>query len=202
MNESAVSKTIYISNSERNKDLWKNPTRFVSSDEKYSPSEIVEWARVVMGSIDCDPCSVEIVNRRIVKAEKYYTLSNDGLLDENPWHGNIWMNPPWSRKCRLFIQKLFRELDRGNVSQYCVLMPMNFISRTSVQLCMWSKISLIHVYSLDRRDAISFSNPDGSLSQGYGLLTMGMFLGGPDLRQHKFNIPPVGNWARIEMSVT
>lgn len=62
-------------------------------NEWYTPTEYIEAARKVMGSIDLDPASCEVANR-IVKAKQYYTIEDDGL--SKPWLGNIWLNPPYS----------------------------------------------------------------------------------------------------------
>lgn len=59
-----------------------------------TPSDIVERARNVMGSIDLDPCSSTDFNE-VVKAKTYYSLDDrneDGL--KLPWFGNVFCNPP------------------------------------------------------------------------------------------------------------
>lgn len=66
-----------------------------SSDvEYYTPVEIVEAARRVMGRIDLDPASSETANQ-IVKAERIFTAYDSGLAQ--PWCGRIWMNHPFGR---------------------------------------------------------------------------------------------------------
>lgn len=59
-----------------------------------TPSDIVERARNVMGSIDLDPCSSTDFNET-VKAGIYYDLDEcgqDGL--KLPWFGKVFVNPP------------------------------------------------------------------------------------------------------------
>lgn len=64
------------------------------NDEWYTPLEIIESARKVLGEIELDPTSNEKANAR-VKATKYYTLEDNAL--EKEWQGRtIFMNPPYS----------------------------------------------------------------------------------------------------------
>ncbi len=62
--------------------------------EYYTPVEIVEAARRVMGGIDLDPASSETANQ-IVRAVHIYTAKENGLLQ--PWRGRVWMNHPFGR---------------------------------------------------------------------------------------------------------
>ena len=113
--------------------------------EYYTPIEIVNAAREVMGSIDLDPASSYVANERI-KAKDFFDISVDGLLHE--WKGNIWMNHPFSRGekacnqrhcekhvCRKrgyhiyvdvpsnadWIKKIIHEYEEGNIYQACCI---------------------------------------------------------------------------------
>jgi len=55
-----------------------------------------------------------------VKAEIYYTEKNNGL--EKPWKGRVWLNPPYGGDARLFIERLVREYQVGNVTAACALL--------------------------------------------------------------------------------
>jgi ParB family chromosome partitioning protein len=66
-----------------------------SSDvEYYTPVEIIDAARRVMGAIDLDPASSEIANR-FVKAGQIFTKDDNGL--KLHWFGNVFMNHPFGR---------------------------------------------------------------------------------------------------------
>ena len=87
------------------------------NNEWYTPAEYIEAAREAMGSIDTDPASNDIANK-IVKAEKYYTIETNGLAHD--WHGNVWMNPPYSSDLiTKFIEKLKEQ--RRNYEQAIIL---------------------------------------------------------------------------------
>ncbi len=103
------------------------------SNEWYTPARYIEAAREVMGGIDLDPSSCKEANM-IVRAEKFYTKEDNGLL--LPWHGNVWLNPPYSLEgvpsgkeagrqirsvVRQWIDRLINEYRAGNISEAILL---------------------------------------------------------------------------------
>ena len=98
-----------------------NNSQLINQDsgnfEYYTPIELVNAAREVMGSIDLDPSSSEKANEQI-KALRFY--SEDGL--NKPWFGNVWMNHPFSRKNNpLWIKHLVDWYQsRGRVQACCI----------------------------------------------------------------------------------
>lgn len=87
--------------------------------EWYTPAEIVEAARAVLGGIDLDPASTEAANE-VVQATTYYTAEQDGLT--RPWAGRVWMNPPYaSGLIERFTEKLWEEVIAGRIEAACVL---------------------------------------------------------------------------------
>src|SRR5215813_2992393 len=64
--------------------------------EWYTPPDILEAAREVLGTIDLDPASSAAQQALSpVKAANYFTIKNSGL--DRPWFGRVWLNPPYAR---------------------------------------------------------------------------------------------------------
>jgi len=61
------------------------------SNEHYTPAEIGEKARSLMGTIHLDPASCLEANQTI-QAGQIYTIQDDGLTKD--WHGKTFLNPP------------------------------------------------------------------------------------------------------------
>lgn len=94
-------------------------TRNSGNTEWLTPPEIIEAARAVMMGIELDPASSHAA-QKIVKAERYYTAEQDGLLQ--PWEGRVWLNPPYRQPLiQKFTQVLCESFDSGKVLQAIVL---------------------------------------------------------------------------------
>lgn len=87
--------------------------------EWYTPAEIVDTARHVMGTIDLDPASCEVANE-VVKAALFYDQDQNGLNQE--WEGRVWLNPPYaSGLVGEFVDTLLHHVNSGEIEQACVL---------------------------------------------------------------------------------
>lgn len=78
----------------KGQELNKGGGHSSESNEWYTPKEIIELAREVLGKIDLDPASCALANE-VVQAETFFTAESDGLSKE--WFGNVWLNPPYGR---------------------------------------------------------------------------------------------------------
>lgn len=88
-------------------------------NEWYTPAEIIERARRVMGGIDLDPASSEVANLT-VRAGRFYSQEDNGLIHE--WRGRVWMNPPYSSDLiGRFAARLVAAVEAGAVTQAVVL---------------------------------------------------------------------------------
>jgi hypothetical protein len=64
-----------------------------NSIEHYTPADVVEAAREVLGEIDLDPASCEEA-QKIVRAVRWIGLPDDGLAAHSTWTGRVFLNPP------------------------------------------------------------------------------------------------------------
>lgn len=82
-----------------------------ASSEWYSPPEIVEPYRSLVGEIDLDPASCAAANARTVGARSFYSLSTPGGGLAQCWEGRVWVNPPspprawWERAVQALIDR-------------------------------------------------------------------------------------------------
>jgi phage N-6-adenine-methyltransferase len=83
-----------------------------------TPRKYLDAAREVMGGIDLDPASSAEANET-VKATVFYTENDNGLGQS--WKGKVWLNPPYGGEARLFIERLIREYQVGNITAACAL---------------------------------------------------------------------------------
>jgi hypothetical protein len=76
----------------------------MKNDEWLTPPEI----HGALGPFDLDPCAP--INRPWPTAAMHYTVQDDGL--SKPWHGRVWMNPPFGREAAKWMERL-REHGNG-----------------------------------------------------------------------------------------
>lgn len=100
-------------------DPWADVTierDHVGKGDFYTAPAITEAARAALGEIDLDPASCRLANRE-VKAKRYYSVREDGLLQ--PWYGRVWLNPPFPWE--LWVEKFCSEWDARNIQAAIVL---------------------------------------------------------------------------------
>lgn len=134
------------------------------NNEWYTPSQYIEAAREVMGTIDLDPASNALANET-VKAKTYYTAEDDGLQKE--WYGNIWLNPPYISG---MIEQFAQKVEQKEFAQGIVM--VNNATETSWFYKIVSVASAI-VFPTHR---IRFVSPDGEKNtplQGQAILYIG-----------------------------
>lgn len=76
------------------------------TDKWYTPPEILDRARNVLGKIDLDPAS-DPVGNKLVRADRYMTKEEDGLKAVWPSGCSIWLNPPGGKMRNKSVSGLF-----------------------------------------------------------------------------------------------
>jgi hypothetical protein len=92
-----------------------------SNHDRYTPADLVDAVRQVLGGIDLDPASSEAANRT-VKAKSFFNASMNGLTKR--WHGRVFLNPPFDNWLG-WITKLDQEIEAGRVKEAIVVGPAN-----------------------------------------------------------------------------
>lgn len=102
------------------------PVANPDSNEWYSPVDVVEAARRTMGTIDLDPFSCPQANE-VVQAGTYYAKEpKHRSAFANPWAGNVWMNPPYSRGLiDKAVGRFLQFLDAGEIPFAITLTPLS-----------------------------------------------------------------------------
>lgn len=87
-----------------------------------TPKELLRLLYKVFGTFDLDPCSPTANKRRApVRAHVHFTAEDNGLL--LPWHGNVFLNPPYGRELAMWIKKARRESIDPAVKTVIALVP-------------------------------------------------------------------------------
>jgi phage N-6-adenine-methyltransferase len=83
--------------------------------EWYTPPDILEAVREVLGAIDLDPASSDAQQALSpVKAASYFTILDNGL--ERPWPGRVFCNPPYARGwIDVFVAKMVASYRSGEM---------------------------------------------------------------------------------------
>ncbi len=87
-----------------------------------TPAWLLDVLKKVFGVFDLDPCSPTIRRRGApVSAKVYFTEEDDGL--SLPWHGKVFVNPPYGRELKRWTAKARAEYLAGKASLVIALVP-------------------------------------------------------------------------------
>ena len=87
-----------------------------STDEWETPDSFIQALEARYGPFDLDPCCRE----ETAKAEYFYTREENGLIQ--PWHGLVWVNPPYSQP-RCWVEKAIHEAQHEPSCRVIMLLP-------------------------------------------------------------------------------
>lgn len=106
-----------------------------------------------LGHFDTDPCVPP--NMPWETADRMYTKDMDGLVQ--PWHGRVWLNPPYGREATPFLRRMVAHRDEGGGIALV-------FARTDTAL--WHDIIVPNASSiLFLRGRVKFLKPDGSAGE-------------------------------------
>lgn len=173
------------------RQLWGNEnvrgTQGTGENEWYTPADILDDVRKVLGVIDLDPASSEHA-QRTVKASKYFTLADDGL--KQPWHGSVFLNPPYAQPhIENFADKMIAEIAACRVKT-AIMLTHNYTDTAWFQ-----KLAAAASAICFTKGRIRFEAPNGELAaptQGQAFFFFGPNPG------HFFEVfRPIGFIARV-----
>lgn len=111
-----------------------------------------KWVIESLGHFDLDPCCPPNMPWRT--ADVMLTPKEDGL--KQPWSGRVWLNPPYGREAKPFIEKMVEHAKNGGGISL-------LFARTETKL--WQQIIAPNMFSvLFLNGRMSFCRADGSLS--------------------------------------
>jgi len=104
------------------KPFYVNSGNSSTSMKWQTPAQVLDILYEAVGAIDLDPCS-PTANRATapVKARVHFTEADDGL--SLPWHGTVFVNPPYGRGLKAWVAKAKDEVHCGNARTVVALIP-------------------------------------------------------------------------------
>lgn len=140
----------------KKKDIWQ------------TPEWLIDKLNRGLGGIDLDPCAGPNTDH----AETNWSIENgqDGL--ENEWHGNVFINPPFSDKDS-FIEKSIEQKENTDIT--VLLTP----DSTDVKSWYHNLITNHYTYTWFSKGRINYYDPvEGEVATGVSFGTALHFMGG------------------------
>ena len=101
-----------------------------NTDERYTPSWLIELVDNVLEGIDLDPCSDKKLR---VPAKKHFIKEDDGL--QHGWSGKVFLNPPFSNTSD-WVKHLCIYFHSGAIKEALILLPIMALANKSSTLLM------------------------------------------------------------------
>jgi phage N-6-adenine-methyltransferase len=118
-----------------------------------TPPALLAALYAVFGTFDLDPCSPTANRRKApVRARMYFTQADNGL--SLPWHGRVFVNPPYGRAIAQWVRKAGREVQEGRAELVAALLP----ARTDTS--WWHREIAGHAHAAMLRGRLSFGDDD------------------------------------------
>lgn len=134
------------------------------SKEHYTPSDYIESARYVMGSIQLDVASCAMANT-IVKANRFFTQDKDALSANCTWEANTaWCNPPGGKIKNKSQAAIFGE--RLVIHHYCRHIQQAFFVGFTMEIMQTCQALLAYPHCIPRKRIKYLKNWYGNLVVG------------------------------------
>lgn len=104
-------------------DGWMSVMASSASDNWPTPQWVVDMLAAEFGPFDLDPAA----DAGNAKAPAFYTVTDNGLAQ--PWHGRVWLNPPYGRTLPQWTGKAMAEVDAGRAERVVCLLPARVDTR-------------------------------------------------------------------------
>jgi phage N-6-adenine-methyltransferase len=148
----------------------------LASDDWLTPP----WMVTLLGPFDLDPCAAD--PRPWDIAETHYTEADNGLI--KPWHGCVWMNPPFGRGLDQWVRRL---ASHGNGM---AILPLRSTDTRWFHEAIWQRADAVlfirgrlRFYGPDRRE--SGPCPHASIIVAYGRISADRLWSASQTRQQQ-----------------
>jgi len=132
---------------------------FISKSIEYStPKKIVD-PLIKEFQLQTDVCA----SGQNFKLEKYWTKEQNALLKD--WIGNCWMNPPFDRSLKKWVEKAFNETKKHGGTKVC-LIPVRSNTKWWAELVPQAELRFIN-------GEVNFNNEKRGLWMGMCILIFG-----------------------------
>ncbi|MDY6936931.1 MAG: DNA N-6-adenine-methyltransferase [Cyanobacteriota bacterium] len=112
----------YLARLSESKAFYSHAGNSSGQNSWTTPAWVLDKLYDVFGCFDLDPCSPTATRKTApVKAKIYYTEADDGL--SLPWHGHVFVNPPYGRTLKDWVAKCHHEATTGNTQTIVALIP-------------------------------------------------------------------------------
>lgn len=122
-----------------------------NSAEWSTPQDLFDEMSLRHGPFDLDPAAAP----ENAKCARYFTSEDDGLSQK--WEAqHVWLNPPYGKTIRQWIEKAHKSVQEGECYEVTMLLPARTDTNWFHDLC----VKYGSIYFL--RGRIYFIRPDGS----------------------------------------
>lgn len=136
----------------RSRPAWSTS----ATAEWYTPPDVFEALAAQHGPFELDPAT-DPRSPIWALVPAHYTAHDDGL--RRPWHGRVWLNPPYGRMIGLWVARAAAAVASGEAELVCALVP----ARTDTR---WFRAALDAGAEVDFLPGrVRFVRPDGTPGQ-------------------------------------